>query len=74
MGNVEKLKEEGCYSVLSDVREFISENYGIQDEQEIDNFINLSTPSSILDYYLTWNGIIGYSDAIYSLTRALKEE
>ena len=49
-------------NVLSDVREFLVENrYDVKTNDDADFVIQNSTVEELFDYYLVWNGIIGFT-------------
>lgn len=54
-------------NIESDIREFAEENNKTIPE---DGYMKFSTA---LDYYLTWNGIQGWTNTIISILREVKE-
>lgn len=64
MKNVEKLKK--CPSVDSAVREYIAENTVFSEDDDIDAYINAVSFRALLDMYLNWEGIYGYTEDIYN--------
>lgn len=48
--------------VYNDVSDFIREN--MPEVKDIDEYINKCSRRRLLDMYLSWNGIIGYTDSI----------
>lgn len=57
MTNTELLKSIGAYE---DVAEYFEEN-------DVDTTIDEATPKELIDAWLTWNGIVGYTDGIIEL-------
>ena len=54
-------------SIYSDVIDYFKENYGEDiTKEQIDKMPN----KDVLDYYLQWNGIIGYTYDIISIMGA----
>ena len=55
------------YYIYQDIKEFFKENYG----EDIDNErIDKMSKRDVLDYYLQWNGIIGYTSDIVNIVEA----
>lgn len=57
MTNTELLKSIGAYE---DVAEFFEEN-------DIDTSIDEAKPKELIDAWLSWNGVVGYTDCIIEL-------
>ena len=51
-------------SIYSDVKEYFEENYGEKISQEQ---IDAMPRKDVLDYYLQWNGIFGYTHDIIGI-------
>lgn len=55
------------YNIYEDVKEFFKENY----DQDITNEdIDKMSNHDVLDYYLSWNGIRGYTGTIIGIMEA----
>lgn len=57
MTNTELLKSIGVYE---DVKEYFEEN-------DVDTTIDEATPKELIDAWLSWNGVVGYTDGIIEL-------
>lgn len=57
MTNTELLKSIGAYE---DVAEYFEEN-------DVDTTIDEATPKELIDAWLSWNGVVGYTDGIIEL-------
>jgi len=57
MTNTELLKSIGAYE---DVKEYFEEN-------DVDTAIDEATPKELIDAWLSWNGVAGYTDGIIEL-------
>ena len=55
--------------VYSDVSDFIRTN--MPDVKDVDEYINKCSRRRLLDMYLSWNGIIGYTDSIIGVISLL---
>lgn len=55
--------------VYDDVSEFVREN--MPEVKDIDEYINKCSRRRLLDMYLSWNGIIDYTDSIISVISLL---
>lgn len=55
------------YNIYRDVKDFFKENY----DEDIDNErIDKMSKRDVLDYYLQWNGIIGWTGDIVNIMEA----
>lgn len=72
MTNSENLKDKNP-SALHEVRNYVNENLfnGEGTREEVDAEIDKLTRRSVIDAYLTWEGICGYTDSIISLVSSL---
>lgn len=69
MTNVEKLKA-GSYGQYEDVVEYVKENFMVEDA---DDYINsCMSEIEIIEAWLFWNGILGYSARIIDLVETVK--
>ena len=75
MTNSENLKDKNS-SALYSVRNYVNEDLfnGEGTTEEVDAEIDKMTIRSVIDAYLTWNGICGYTDSIILLISSLLEE
>jgi hypothetical protein len=64
MTNTELLESVG---MLEDVREYVEEN-------NIETSIDDMTPKEVIDAWLCWNGVVGYTDAILELVSLFLED
>jgi hypothetical protein len=64
MTNTELLESVG---MLEDVKEYFEEN-------DVDTTIDEATPKEIIDAWLCWNGVVGYTDAILELVSLFLED
>ena len=67
MTNYEKLKEE-CPKMLKDIEEWIKHNRNTK-IMSVEDQINAETADALLDIWLSWNGIMGYTSSILSLVK-----
>lgn len=72
MTNSENLKDKNS-SELPSIRNYVNESLfnGEGTTEEVDAEIDKMTIRSIIDAYLTWRGICGYTDSIISLVSSL---
>ena len=72
MTNSEKLRDKNSLAFRS-IRNYVNENLfnGEGTTKEIDAEIDKMTRRSVIDAYLTWEGICGYTDSIISLVSSL---
>lgn len=68
MTNSEKLRDKNSLAFRS-IRNYVNENLfnGEGTTEEVDAEIDKMTIRSVIDAYLTWEGIYGYTDTIVSL-------
>ena len=64
MTNTELLKSIGAYE---DVAEYFEEN-------DVDTTIDDATPKELIDAWLCWNGVVGYTDGILELVSVFLED
>jgi hypothetical protein len=67
---VEKLKEETF--AYEDIKSYVEENAYLGG-MTVDEYINTMSNFELMDAYLTWNGIIGYTTRISRLTEVLSQ-
>lgn len=67
---VQKLKEE-TYA-YEDIKSYVEENAYLGG-MTVDDYINTMSNFELLDAYLTWNGIIGYTTPIARLIDVLSQ-
>lgn len=65
--NVDVLRECRFYG---DVHDYLIEN-NVCDNDGIDDYINHMSRTEIIEAYLNWNGIYGYTDMIVALVASL---
>ena len=72
MTNSEKLRDKNSLAFRS-IRNYVNETLfnGEGTTKEIDAEIDKMTRRSVIDAYLTWEGICGYTDSIISLVSSL---
>jgi hypothetical protein len=75
MTNSENLRDKNPLALHS-IRNYVNENFfnGEGTTEEVDAEIDKLTRRSVIDAYLTWEGICGYTDSIISLVSILLEE
>ena len=75
MTNSENLRHNNPLALHS-IRNYVNENLfnGEGTTEEVDAEIDTMTIRSVIDAYLTWEGICGYTDSIISLISSLLEE
>lgn len=72
MTNSENLRDKNPLALHS-IRNYVNENLfnGEGITEEVDAEIDTMTIRSVIDAYLTWEGICGYTDSIISLVSSL---
>lgn len=72
MTNSENLRDKNPLALRS-IRNYVNENLfnGEGTTEEVDAEIDAMTIRSIIDAYLTWEGIFGYTNSIISLVSSL---
>lgn len=70
MRNMAQLLKDNTTSAYNDIREYVEENEHIGD-MSVDEYINDMSNFELLDAYLTWNGICGYTSRIKDLVNVL---
>lgn len=72
MTNSENLKNKNSLALYS-IRDYVNENLfnGEGTMKEVDAEIDKMTIRSVIDAYLTWEGICGYTDSIILLISSL---
>ena len=72
MTNSENLRHKNPLALHS-IRNYVNENLfnGEGTTEEVDAEIDAMTIRSVIDAYLTWEGICGYTDTIISLVSSL---
>jgi hypothetical protein len=75
MTNSENLRDKNPLALHS-IRNYVNENFfnGEGTTEEVDAEIDKMTIRSVIDAYLTLEGICGYTDSIISLVSILLEE
>ena len=68
---VQKLKKET--SAYEDIKSYVEENAFVPYNMTTDDYINTMSNFELLDAYLTWNGIIGYTTPIARLIDVLSQ-
>lgn len=70
MKNVEVINSVGLYN---DVKDYVVNNYCIDENnvEEVNDFINSMSRTDILNAFLCWRGIIGYTSTIVTLVTAM---
>lgn len=68
---IEGLRKAGT---LNSVEEFVRNNRGIDDTIEIHKYICKCSPREVLDMYLEWEGILGYTDRIFNMVSSISRE
>lgn len=71
MTNTELLEQMWFYRTI---RDFVMENYNLESKEEIDEFINGMTRRELLDAWLTWEGLIDYTDTIIDIVCSLFQD
>jgi hypothetical protein len=64
MTNTELLESVG---MLEDVKEYVEEN-------DVDTTIDEATPKELIDAWLSWNGVVGYTDDIITIVSLFLED
>lgn len=76
MIDIEQLKREAP-GVYSDICKRLQNDQESRTSEELEAEMSGMSPGDLLDAFLEWNGIIGYSriiwDAVHSITRAAGE-
>ncbi len=74
MNNVTRLKRTTKNNLYQDVVEWVKTNKNIEDIEEINAFVNSLSTTEVIDIWLKWNGILGYTDKIMDLINVMTED
>ena len=69
MTNYEKLKKNNP-GMLADIDKWMSANWNLANTS-VEEQVNKATPEDLLDIWLMWNGIRGYTNSIIKLLKTL---